>query len=866
MLHLRALGPLDLRAPEGTSLQSVLSQPRRAALLVYLAAARPQGPHRRDTLLSLFWAEREEHAARHALSQALYALRRSLGRDVVETEGNEVVRLRPGTLVCDAVAFEEAIDEERWSAALALYRSDFLSGFHVADAPAFERWADRERERLRFRAAEAAWALAEERLRVGEPAEAERAAHRALRLAPTDESRARRFIEAMAAAGHRAAALRFYEKLARLLEEELEVSPSPETVNLMASVRSGDGLTTGAVPGETDQVRSRALPHSTRSAAVPEGATEEVPEQAPAAAPAVQAPNAEPVAALSGPDETTRFGLGWLAPVPVVLVLGIVVAFAISGRSIPTIESRVAVLSFENRTGDPGLDDLGAVAADWITHGLTAVESVQVLPPTAVREVLAGAGESDPIRRLAREKQVGLAVTGSFVLVGDSVEVRAQLADAAEGEVLAAFEPARSHRSNATGALAPIRDQVMGAVAMHLNDRLLAPPVEPPPPNYRAYRYYLTGIELFMSGRYPEAIEAFERARAADSTFWSPLFRMAVAYGNDGQFAPGDSVLRLLEAHRSELSQLGRIMVDWRRAVHDGDLASAYGYAREWYDRAPASAPRYVSASYALRVNRPGEAVSLFESEPKGSQLRRTWIDYYADFTGSLHVLGEHGRELEVAREARDHFPGHPAAFLFEARALAALHRPEESEARAEALLALASEVTATSGLLVRIGDALAAHGHDDAARRVYGHGLQWWREHGSPGNPAERVSYADLLRRMGRLEEAAAAARQAHAAAPDDHHAHALIGLIAARRGDREVAERIEVELHDLDDPYRRSALTYYRARIRAQLGDRVRAAELLRQAHSEGLWLGHGVRVHHDLQSLHGYRPFDELMRPKG
>ena len=47
------LGSLELCNDDGRELRSVLVQPKRAALLAYLAAAAPAGFHRRDRLLAL---------------------------------------------------------------------------------------------------------------------------------------------------------------------------------------------------------------------------------------------------------------------------------------------------------------------------------------------------------------------------------------------------------------------------------------------------------------------------------------------------------------------------------------------------------------------------------------------------------------------------------------------------------------------------------------------------------------------------------------------------------------------------------------------------------------------------------------------
>jgi hypothetical protein len=66
MIELRVLGSLRLSAPDREDVASLTRQPRRAALLAYLAAATPRGSHRRDKLLALFWPELDQVRARAA--------------------------------------------------------------------------------------------------------------------------------------------------------------------------------------------------------------------------------------------------------------------------------------------------------------------------------------------------------------------------------------------------------------------------------------------------------------------------------------------------------------------------------------------------------------------------------------------------------------------------------------------------------------------------------------------------------------------------------------------------------------------------------------------------------------------------------
>ena len=63
MIELRLLGPLQLTA-DGRELHSLLSQPKRLALLGYLALSAPSAYCRRDSILALFWPELDQHRAR----------------------------------------------------------------------------------------------------------------------------------------------------------------------------------------------------------------------------------------------------------------------------------------------------------------------------------------------------------------------------------------------------------------------------------------------------------------------------------------------------------------------------------------------------------------------------------------------------------------------------------------------------------------------------------------------------------------------------------------------------------------------------------------------------------------------------------
>ena len=243
------LGRVSLINPNAHDVQSLLGQPRRLALLAYLATP-PPGMHRRDSLLALFWPELDQAHARNALRQALHVLRRALGTSAVTSHGDEEVGLDFEQVWCDVAAFERAIADGQLRDAIELYRGDLLEGFFISDAPEFERWLETERDRLRSTAVGAARALAERATEEGDANSAAEWARRGLRLAPLDEGLIQRLIEALDRLGDRAGAVRAYDDFARRLGQELEVRPSAETQALLAAVRSRVQAASPAAPPE----------------------------------------------------------------------------------------------------------------------------------------------------------------------------------------------------------------------------------------------------------------------------------------------------------------------------------------------------------------------------------------------------------------------------------------------------------------------------------------------------------------------------------------------------------------------------------------------------------------------------------------
>lgn len=402
MIRLQTLGSIRLRIDDDEEISAVMAQPKRLALLVYLALARPRGPQRRDTLLAMFWPELDQSRARHALSQSLHFLRRTLGQEVVSTRGAEDVAVDVSALRCDALEFEQALEHGDATRALDLYAGEFLPGFHLGDSPDFDRWLDAERAQLRKRAVEAAHRGAEQAVVEGHARVAVRWAARAVMLDPLNERAVRRLMRANDAAGDRAAALAQFRAFTARLRADLDAEPSPETHELARTIRARSEATTlssGELP-----VRSSALQPSEQSS--------------------------RPSASVTPrPQRLTWRTAGLAVLAASVMVIGGALAIGRSSAGAAPVVS-IAVLPFAEMGGPQSDEHLG----DELTEDLTTILSnIPGLKVAARTSAFAFKAKGIDVREIGRTLNVGHVLEGSVRRDGESIRITAQLIDAATG-------------------------------------------------------------------------------------------------------------------------------------------------------------------------------------------------------------------------------------------------------------------------------------------------------------------------------------------------------------------------------------------------------------------------------------------------
>jgi tetratricopeptide (TPR) repeat protein/TolB-like protein len=564
---------------------------------------------------------------------------------------------------------------------------------------------------------------------------------------------------------------------------------------------------------------------------------------------------------------------GWtaqrLAAVGGVLVLAATgLAFALTRSDGGLDRNRVLVVAFDNETGDPALDPLGRMAADWIARGLTETGMMEVVTPTSALLVARDAREGG-VPALAAGAGARTVVTGVYYREGDDLQFQVQVTDAGRGRLLGTLEPVSVPVDSPTVAMATLRARVAGFLALRFDRRLDTGAVRlAVAPSFAAYREFMDGLELIMLRQdHTAGLSAFARSAELDPDFMAPRIWMIVAQFNLANRAATDSLVRMTEPLQERLEPFDRAMFDVVRALHESDHATALHAARRLAQMAPGSEWQYQLGVSALRAGHPTEAVRALRSTDPARGLLREWPAYWLVLGEARHVLGQHRQELREVRRGRQLLPDHVAMIRAEGRALVALGRPAEAEALVQRLVLMQPSPGQSPVAAIReIASELRAHGHPEAAGRAYLQAIAWYSARPAAERDRQRAALAGTLYEAGRWDEARALYEELAAAGASGPAGIGRLGVIAARGGDVARAREAERRLEGWDEPFTFGAPTLFRARIAAQLGEVDRAVLLLRQAFAEGVAYGSWLHADPDLDPLRAHAGFRELVRPRG
>ncbi|HEY8257882.1 MAG TPA: AAA family ATPase [Gemmatimonadales bacterium] len=538
----------------------------------------------------------------------------------------------------------------------------------------------------------------------------------------------------------------------------------------------------------------------------------------------------------------------------------------------PSLDRNLALAApLRNETGDPALDPIGDLAADWITQGIAESGIVHVVSPQALRASVRTVKSQTPsedresrLALLASETGAGTVIGGSYYRAGDSLMFQLRITDATNGRVLSAPEPIRGGVADPSRALELLRERSVSALALLFGAQVSGMSQNASrPPALAAYKEFVQGLDLQVRYRYPEALDHYRRARELDSTFGSPVVWSAMAYWSLDDYVRTDSMLQIAARLQDRLSTFDGLLAANQRGELHGDYVAALSAAEEMTRVTSGSEGFILVGQESLRLNRVHHAVNAFRRADPDRGWIKGWEGYWGFLARAQHLAGDLEGALEAAQEAGRRYPSSPYGLTYEAAELAAMHRTSELNATlAEAESRPLDPGWPPAMAMLNAAIELRVHGHPDEARQMGERGLRSIRAQPRPPEGfADRIDLA-----LADVAEDWSTVAQRAAALPDDSTGYpnrdGYLGLAAAATGDTVEASSRSARLARVQ-PFGFGNASLWQARIAVRLGHKDEAIQFLRQAMTEGAPRGnfsHDV----DLLGLRGQRPFDELIRP--
>lgn len=728
MLWINLLGGLYLTA-DGRPLAGAAAQPRRLAVLALLTVAGDRGLSR-EQILNYLWPDNDEERGRHALTQALYSLRKDLNADQLFL-GQQELRLNPDLIGSDYHAFHQAVRSHAPERAVESYQGPFLQGFHIPRADNFERWAEEQRDAL---AHEFGRMLELAATRATERKDHQTAVGYLKRRSAQDPLNAKvavRLMEALFAQGAVVEALQHAKVHEAMVREELNLAVDPAVLALAERIRNAP-----RAAGPTVKQEPSSLPQD--DAGQPVGPQ---------------------LSAKAVSRQKKVLGL-----VAIAASAGVLLALVYPRRHQPSDDSDprpvIAVGRIADYAGtEPG--KLGQPMEDMLATNLARGSGFRVISNARMLEVirrLKGAGDSDTaVSAAARQAGARELIDGAlYALSGNRYRLDLRRIDLANGSVI------RAYRVEGADLFALADSGTAGLVADVGGAAPRGPLATASTASFKAYQFYEDGLRRFYDGEIVLAERLFRQALDEDSGFAQAAYYYAKATSSDSRTETVDRLRRAVELSRNA-SDRERLVIqaDWAANNYMPSLAAI---AETLMVRYPDEIDGYFYAAQSATLlgdymgavapyRKVLELDSLGFSDPAGRRCRV--CEAYLGLSAVYSAVDSVDRCRALAREWVRRQPRAAQAWL----ALSAIYAYENQARLAVNAIRVADSLQpsnpANRHYMVSVRTTL---GDYEEAERLLRAEMEI-----APGRERDQSKWdlAVTLRQMGRYEEAAQLARE---------------------------------------------------------------------------------------------------------
>lgn len=193
----------------------------------------------RSKLAGLLWEQFNEKRARHNLRQSILELKRHLPKDCIKSSRYSL-QLDSSKLMCDLYQFRKCCQSDNvvdMKESLQIYQGDFMQDFYLGSA-LFDDWLEEKRFELHELMRNNMLQLLNHYISHNNTLDAMLLARRILRIDPLNENIHQVLMGLYAQQGRRSDAIKQYRQCQKLLADELDLKPNPQTKKLYEGIVS----------------------------------------------------------------------------------------------------------------------------------------------------------------------------------------------------------------------------------------------------------------------------------------------------------------------------------------------------------------------------------------------------------------------------------------------------------------------------------------------------------------------------------------------------------------------------------------------------------------------------------------------------
>ena len=348
----------------------------------------------------------------------------------------------------------------------------------------------------------------------------------------------------------------------------------------------------------------------------------------------------------------------------------------------------IAVLYFENNTGNAQLDWLRTGLTDMLVTDLSQSPDVEVMGTDRLVQILTSMKRQDDrsvsfdtVQEIARRAGVKTVLLGSYVKAGDTIRINLKLQEAASGRIVSSERVESQGESNLFATVDDLTRRIKAKFSlpggMNPTAPLIARPSESPAigrapdrdlqdvttSSIQAYRFYAEGINLHDRSRESDAVAPLEKAIAIDPGFAMALAKLGVVHGNLGHPDLYTEYARRAFEHIDRITARERYYVE---GMYYQNRPGTVAKSIDAYKKAIELFPDHASARHNLalqyqRLGRLDESIALYEDL---RQRGMTSTSLYTNLADDYQSLGQFDRADAVLQDYLSRNPDNSAGYL----------------------------------------------------------------------------------------------------------------------------------------------------------------------------------------------------------